>query len=150
MENKYYGKYRAIVVNTSDPEQRGRIRVKCPKVLGDYISAWCEPCIPFAYEAGGDFHIPKVNDFVWVEFENGEPDKPIWVGSLWTIGNTPLGANYDVQTRVIEFNGGRRTMTAQGITIQIGSSTISMTSAGVINITGSSSVNVSGGTINLN
>lgn len=29
--SKYYGKYRAIVVDVNDPEKRGRIKVQCPK-----------------------------------------------------------------------------------------------------------------------
>lgn len=47
-ETKFYGKYRAKVVDVNDPERRGRIRVQCPAVLGIYKSAWCEPCIPYA------------------------------------------------------------------------------------------------------
>ena len=64
--SKYYGKYRAIVVDVNDPEKRGRIKVQCPKVLGDAKSAWCQPCVPYAYEKGGDFVLPKLNDFVWI------------------------------------------------------------------------------------
>lgn len=41
-ETKFYGKYRAKVVDVNDPERRGRIRVQCPAVLGIYKSAWCE------------------------------------------------------------------------------------------------------------
>lgn len=150
MITKYFGKYRAKVVDVKDPEQRGRIRVLCPKVLGDYKSSWCEPCIPFAYENGGDFHIPKLNDFVWVEFEEGDCNRPIWVGSLWTVNNTSLNSAYTVNTRVIEFDGGRIEMTKSNILVTIGSSTIKLTSSGVIDINGSSSVNLKGGSVNLN
>jgi len=54
----YYGKYRAEVVDVNDPEQRGRIRVQCPKVLGSAKSAWCETCVPVAGDDEGDFCLP--------------------------------------------------------------------------------------------
>ena len=150
MIKQYFGKYRAKVTNVSDTEFRGRIRVLCPKVLGDYESNWCEPCIPFAYEHGGDFHIPKVGDFVWVEFEEGDSNKPIWVGSLWTINNTPLQEPYTVDKRVIEFDGARVEMTASDILITVGNSKINLNKSGTIDIIGSSAITVNGSTINLN
>ena len=54
---KYYGKYRAKVVDVNDPERRGRIRVQCPSVLGTHKSAWCEPCIPYATDFAGDYYV---------------------------------------------------------------------------------------------
>jgi len=79
---QYFGKYKAIVTKINDPdEERARIKVKCPAVLGEYESAWCEPCFPCAYDFGGDFHLPKLGDTIWVEFEEGNPNKPIWAGN---------------------------------------------------------------------
>lgn len=100
MPNCYYGKYRAQVVDVQDPHKRGRIRVMCPKVLGDAKSSWCEPCIPVAYDKGGDFAIPKLGEFVWVEFEEGNPNKPIYTGGLWSVYNSP-SPTYEVGTRLI-------------------------------------------------
>jgi hypothetical protein len=74
---KYYGKYRAVVTKIQDPKVMGRIKVSCPKVLGDYESNWCMPCLPYGYCA-----LPKIGDSIWIEFEEGDPDKPIWVG-VW-------------------------------------------------------------------
>lgn len=90
MKTEWYGKYRAIVADTNDPERRGRIRVRCPKVLGDYLSAWCEPCIPYATDFAGDFYVPPVNEAIWVEFEEGDPNKPIWNGGWYRPNSTPL------------------------------------------------------------
>lgn len=81
---KFFGKYRAIVTNNKDIEDKmGRIKVKCPSVLGDSESNWCNPCSPFAGPNIGQVFIPNVGDSVWVEFEEGDPDKPIWVGNWW-------------------------------------------------------------------
>lgn len=96
----FYGKYRAKVVDINDPERRGRIRVMCPKVLGEAKSAWCEPCIPVAYDFGGDFALPKINEFVWVEFESGNPNKPIYTGGLWSTSKSP-SSTYNSKERLI-------------------------------------------------
>lgn len=75
----YYGKYRAEVVDVADPEQRGRIRVRCPEVLGTQISRWALPCF-----MPNTFTIPAKGTLVWVEFEGGNKDSPIWTGVFYT------------------------------------------------------------------
>ena len=105
---KFYGKFRAVVTDIDDPDKRGRIRVKCPKVLGDSKSHWCEVCSPVAYEQGGDFWLPKKDDTVWIEFEDGDPDKPVYSGSWWS-NNKCIAKDdedeYNENTRIIEFDG---------------------------------------------
>lgn len=98
MSKQYFGKYRAQVVDSEDPKKRGRIRVLCPATLGDSKSNWCNPCIPVTYEKGGDFAIPKVGETVWIEFEGGDVNKPLYVGNWWSENNTP-SEPYDVHTR---------------------------------------------------
>jgi len=81
---KFWGKYRGIVTNNSDPEERGRIKVIVPKVFGKELELpWALPCVSSAGEGFGAENIPNENDGVWVEFENGEAEKPIWVGFWW-------------------------------------------------------------------
>ena len=119
----FYGKYRAKVVDVKDPEQRGRIRVLCPKVLGEAKSAWCEPCVPVAYDLGGDFAIPKVGEFVWVEFEEGNPNKPIYTGGLWSNKKSP-SSSYDVSTRLITWGNCKILMSENSVSITAPSITI--------------------------
>ena len=138
---KYYGKYRAKVVDTKDPQKRGRIRVMCPKVIGEAKSSWCEPCIPVAYDFGGDFAIPKVGEFVWVEFEEGNPNKPIYTGGLWCTNKSP-SSSYDTNTRLITWGNCTILMGSNKADISVGSSVISLTS-GSVHIT-SPSVKVNG------
>jgi len=116
MPNCYYGKYRAQVVDVQDPQKRGRIRVMCPKVLGEAKSSWCEPCIPVAYDKGGDFAIPKVGEFVWVEFEEGNSNKPIYTGGLWSTDNSP-SSSYLVDTRLITWGSCKIEMTEDSVNI---------------------------------
>ena len=112
----YYGKYRAKVVDVQDPQKRGRIRVMCPKVLGEAKSSWCEPCVPVAYDNGGDFAIPKVGEFVWVEFEEGDYNKPIYTGGLWSSYNSP-SPSYETDTRLITWGSCKIAMTKDSVSI---------------------------------
>jgi hypothetical protein len=83
--NKYYGKYRGTVVNNLDPEQRGRIQALVPDVLGVTPSSWAMPCVPMAGKEQGFFMVPQIGAGVWMEFEQGDPDYPIWVGGFWGV-----------------------------------------------------------------
>jgi uncharacterized protein involved in type VI secretion and phage assembly len=82
--NRCYGKYRGFVTNNKDEQQRGRVRLKVPALFGDAELGWAEPCLPFGgLPEQGFFAIPEVGAQVWVEFEAGDPDKPIWTGAFW-------------------------------------------------------------------
>ena len=83
MTNTFYGKYRGIVTNIEDPNRLGRIRARVPDVFGDEESGWALPCAPFGGHGMGFFSLPKVDGWVWIEFEGGDPDYPIWSGCWW-------------------------------------------------------------------
>ena len=82
-QNKFYGKYRGTVVVNVDPEQRGRITAMVPDVLGLIPSSWAMPCVPIAGKQQGTFFIPQIGAGVWIEFENGDANYPIWTGGFW-------------------------------------------------------------------
>lgn len=79
----FYGKYRGTVVNNIDPLQIGRIQAMVPDVAGLLPSTWAMPCVPVAGLNMGVFTLPPVGAGVWIEFERGNPDYPIWVGGYW-------------------------------------------------------------------
>jgi hypothetical protein len=89
----FYGKYRGTVVNNVDPEQRGRIQAIVPAVSSVFPTSWAMPCVPMAGKQQGVFMVPQLGSGVWMEFEGGDPDKPIWVGGFWGIAAEvpPLG-----------------------------------------------------------
>lgn len=92
---KFYGKYRGTVVQNVDPELRGRIVCEVPDVLGLVPSSWCEPCAPIAGPTGvpmGAYLVPVIGAGVWVEFEQGDPGKPIWSGCRLATGDLPTAA----------------------------------------------------------
>jgi uncharacterized protein involved in type VI secretion and phage assembly len=91
---RFLGKYRGTVVNNVDPMLRGRLLVSVPDVLGMTPSSWAEACVPLAGPTGppmGSYFVPPIGAGVWVEFEQGDPSYPIWVGCRW-------GAASDVPT----------------------------------------------------
>jgi len=77
---KYYGKYRGSVLNNVDPMQMGRLMVQVPDVSGLIPSSWAMPSFPFTGKQMGAYMIPQIGSGVWVEFEQGNPDYPIWSG----------------------------------------------------------------------
>ena len=80
---RFYGKYRGTVINNVDPMQIGRIQVMAPDVSNVMLSSWAMPCVPVAGINMGMFTVPLIGAGVWVEFEQGDPDYPIWVGGFW-------------------------------------------------------------------
>lgn len=82
-EQKYFGKYRGTVINNIDPEQRGRILAMVPDVFGMVPSSWCEACVPLAGPTGppmGTYFVPPIGAGVWIEFEQGDPNHPVFTG----------------------------------------------------------------------
>ncbi len=76
----FWGKYRGTVTDAADPERRGRVKARVPDVLGDQESGWAMPCVPVGGAQTGFFGVPKTDAGVWIEFEHGDPDYPVWVG----------------------------------------------------------------------
>lgn len=94
---RYYSKWKGEVVDINDPEKRGRIKAIIPALFkpyyksqktdpsgnaipflkSDFPAVWCEPCFN-----PGEYKIPPIGTGVWVEFEAGELEHPIWVG-IW-------------------------------------------------------------------
>ena len=83
--SKYFGKFRGTVVQNVDPEQRGRIQAIVPDVAGLLPTSWAMPCVSIAGKQSGTYVVPQIGSGVWMEFEQGDPDYPIWTGSFWGV-----------------------------------------------------------------
>ena len=79
----YFGKFRGTVINNIDPMQMGRIQAFVPDVLGDLPSSWAMPCLSVGGMQGGMFTVPNIGSGVWIEFEQGDSDYPIWTGCFY-------------------------------------------------------------------
>jgi hypothetical protein len=90
---KYYGLYRASVVNNIDPMQEGRILVTVTEPGGLFPSSWAKACVPVAGKQSGVFVLPAINSGVWIMFEEGDPDQPVWIGGWWgSVAEVPSAA----------------------------------------------------------
>ncbi len=91
---RYYGTYAGFVVANADPDGLYRIRATCPAVGITDVAAvppdwWAWPCMPgLGNDAdgatSGDVWVPDVGSPVWLQFEHGEPEHPIYAGGFVT------------------------------------------------------------------
>ena len=93
---EFFGKYRGKVENNVDPQQQGRVQVSVAAVLGEDRLSWAMPCVPYAGPGVGLFTVPPVGANVWVEFEGGDPNYPIWSGCFWGLGEAPVQPALDL------------------------------------------------------
>jgi uncharacterized protein involved in type VI secretion and phage assembly len=80
---KYYGKFRGSVVNNFDPKGLGRLIVTVAEVSPVPLLNWALPCLPIGGPQHGMFAVPPPLAEVWIEFEQGDLDYPIWTGCMW-------------------------------------------------------------------
>jgi len=87
----FYGKYRGQVFDNEDPKNLGRLQAFVTDVLGETPTTWALPCLPMAGTGTpmGVFFVPPIGAGVWMEFEHGDPNKPIWSGCWYSEGMLP-------------------------------------------------------------
>ena len=120
---KYFGKYRGKVTNNIDPLQLGRVQVAVPSVLGQGSMSWAMPCVPYAGSGKGFFMMPPPDANVWVEFEGGNVDYPIWVGCFWGPAEVPATPAL-AEIKVIQTDSVKLEISdlpgAGGVTLEVG------------------------------
>jgi uncharacterized protein involved in type VI secretion and phage assembly len=124
----FYGKYRGTVVNNIDPLQLGRIQVFVPDVGALLPTTWALPCVPVAGKLSGTWVLPQIGAGVWVEFEQGDPDYPIWVGCFWgTSAEVPSAAKsgLPVSPSIVLQTGGQNSVVISDLPGPTGGITIS-------------------------
>jgi len=157
--NRFYGKYRGQVAGNADPYQQGRLQVSCPAVLREGKTSWALPSTPYGGPGVGFFAIPPVGANVWVEFEAGDPDYPIWSGCFWGTGEAPAQPAV-AETKVLKTDGMTLTVNdlsgSGGVTLEVSPPVvstplkISLTSSGIELSNGSSTVKLTTASVSLN
>lgn len=85
----YYGSYRAQVIDNNDPEGNGRLMIHAPQVHGpSFPRVWAWPITAMAMTKGGIWAIPDIGEWVYVQFDHGRPEFPMWSGGWWGDGDT--------------------------------------------------------------
>ncbi|MDD2463319.1 MAG: phage baseplate assembly protein V [Desulfobulbus sp.] len=83
-ERRAYGKYRGFVTDNDDPQRLARVKLRVPSLLGEAETDWALPCLPCGGLSNrGLFTVAEIGAQVWVEFEGGNLDFPIWTGTFW-------------------------------------------------------------------
>ncbi len=147
--SRFFGKYRGTVKEVLDGDDLGKLIVNVPDVYEDQDSPKAVPCVPFAGPGHGFLVLPETSDGVWVEFEEGDPSRPIWTGYWWADGDIPdpKGPNVRAvvtkqnlkivldddqkQLQILHPGGGEITMTDSSVVIKFGSKKIEISSSGV-------------------
>ncbi|MEO1208779.1 MAG: phage baseplate assembly protein V [Cyanobacteria bacterium J06638_20] len=162
---QYYGKYRGTVINNVDPLKLGRLQVQVPDVSIS-PSTWAMPCVPIGGLQMGVYLLPPPQAGVWIEFEHGDPDFPVWVGYWWgsaaevpatALRSTPgvpiFALQTPLQNALVVSDSPVPPLTAPGVLLQGGTSSITVDPSGVtitapliringtVNITGPTNIN---------
>jgi len=156
--SRFFGKYRGTVTDVDDPDNNGRIKAQVPAVMGETEVGWALPAFPFAGDGHGYVMLPEVGSMVWIEFEAGNLDFPIWSGGFFLAGQRPTpdgNAQRVIVSKnkhqivlddyadevIVKHNGGPEikldsstiTLTVGGCTIEIATSAITINN-GIIKI----------------
>ena len=103
-QSRFYGKYRGIVRDID--ESLCLIKAEVPAIYEEQQSPWAVPALPFAGGSHGLVLLPEVGDGVWIEFEAGDIDRPIWSGCWFASGEQPDPAG--VRKRVLGTSTGHK------------------------------------------
>ena len=159
-EKKYYGKYRATVLNNQDPLVQARLMLQVQDVLGDVPSTWALPCLPAVGKQMGVFVLPAMGSTVWAEFEQGNPDYPIWVGGFWgSAAEVPplaVAAPPGLQNILLQTTGQNSLWITDlpgptgGIVLKSGASMLIVNDSGIFLTNGTASITMIGNTVAVN
>lgn len=97
LKGRLYGKFRGIVSDVDAATMMVRARV--PDVSAADLN-WAMACVPYAGPQVGFMMLPEIDSGVWIEFEQGDPSRPIWVGCYWLKDQVPSSADAKVKAVV--------------------------------------------------
>lgn len=103
MAEKYFGKYRGKVTAIDNSEGMWKIKAEVPKLLNGFTTGWALPCFSFTMEKVKMYLKVSVGDLVWVEFEQGDLDKPIWTGGWFKSTKEPDWQGIEIEENKLEW-----------------------------------------------
>lgn len=166
VRSHFFGKYRGLVTDNSDPTKRGRLKVRVPSVLGT-LEVWAMPCVPYAGAQAGFYAMPEPQTGVWVEFEAGDPSYPVWTGCFWADNEIPdttgpaikiwktqkvtLRIDDDNDELAVNNTANSKITLASDVKTESGNATVTIGSSGVVSESGNGAkVEVAGPSVKVN
>jgi uncharacterized protein involved in type VI secretion and phage assembly len=161
------GVYRGIVKDNDDSTGgTARLQVTIPGLLGDSLTVWAKACVPYAGASVGFYSLPPIDAQVWIAFEAGLIDYPVWIGCCWGSGDLPdtTGPTVKIwktdkitikiddsgdQIEISTTSGTKVTLAADAKT-ESGQATHTVGSAGVTSEKGSGKVEVTDSSVSIN
>lgn len=152
IEHLRFGKYRGTVATVHDDDGLCRITAKVPEIYGTSESPPAMPAVPFAGPDHGMVFLPEQGDGVWIEFEAGDINRPIYSGFWWANDQRPEPAGDRIRL-IATKDGHQIILDEENNEIEIkhpGNGSIKI-SDGEISLTqGNSSITLSNSEINMN
>lgn len=86
----YYSSYRAFVWDNEDPDRCNRIQFKMPALFGNEVpDMWAIPKHNFSGKNYGIQVLPQKGDVIFIEFEQGNIRKPLWIHGHFAFNEKP-------------------------------------------------------------
>ena len=149
VQNRFYGKYRGVVIDVDASTMR--VKASVPSVLPLGGAGWAMPCVPYAGPQVGFIMLPEIGSGVWIEFEGGDVSYPIWVGQYWHSGDVPSQASATVKSIIASAGSIAMDDDAGSITItDAQQNTVTLDSSGVTSTSGSSQVAIGASGVSVN
>jgi hypothetical protein len=86
-KSKHYGLFKGVVVGRCDPMRLKRLKVRVAQIHGPDISVndipWAMPRGGACWSEGGEGGAPPLNEVVYIQFENGDHEYPVWEWGWW-------------------------------------------------------------------
>lgn len=162
------GLYRGIVEENHDTlGNTARLQVSIPGLLdGATLKVWAKPCVPYAGPSVGFYSLPPKKAQVWIAFEAGLINHPVWIGCCWGKGDLPdttgptvkiwktdkitIKIDDTADQILISTTSGTKVTLATDAKIESGSATHTVGAAGVTSEAGSGKVEVTAAAVKIN
>ncbi len=98
----------AVVKENHDPEGLGRIRAQFQWQTGNEMTPWIRVLTSSAAGGRGMYFIPEIGDEAYIDFDQGNPDRPYVTGTLFHGNAKPIWGSPGNDTKALRTRSGNR------------------------------------------
>ena len=137
----------AVVIDNNDPEGLGRVRTRFKWQGNNEMTPWIRVLTSSASGGRGMYFIPEIGDEAYIDFDQGNPDRPYVTGTLFHGNARPTWGSAGNDTKALRTRSGNRVELndANGSVniIDPSGNTVSMAGNGEITITAPNKITLS-------